>query len=201
MLISRTLAVATLILAQVCSAQPTNIVDNGDFQDGLSLWNTSNYGGGNHTLEVLESYDGYKDVLHLKRTSSHADGGGETLTQTFSTPPRECIAKWARISGRFKIVSHSLGNSGWYAKTYGGLGEYPLAVLLYTGGQLIWNRGLLTEDNIMKHTNYDQIPLNEWVEDSWLVKLDSYSLTSIAIHSRGWDFDVYVDYIKVETAE
>ena len=196
---SRVLGLVLAIAAGANWALAADIVDNGDFALGLDLWDTTRSGGGSHTIEVLDTFEGYTDVLHLKRTYSGADGGRQSVTQVFSTSPSECIAGTAKLTARFKVKSHNLHNSGWWAREHGGLGEYPLHFKIYSQDSwCIWNLGLLGYENSQLLTNYQKVPLNTWIEQSITVPLQYYTLTRVDICTAGWDRDVYVDYIKIE---
>jgi hypothetical protein len=199
MMIAIRMASAILVIALgAASAWADDIVDDGGFANGLDEWTTSQSGAGTHTIEVLSSYESYSDVLHLKRTGSGNDGGGQRVTQTFSTPPNQCIAGTVKVSARLKIVSHTLTNSGWWSTMNGGIGEYPLRFKISSASTVVWNMGLMGYSNSEPLTNYYQVPLNTWVEGSLTVPLEHYGLTKLEITADGWDWDVYLDYVKVE---
>ena len=109
---SQVFGVVLAIAAGANLALAADIVDNGDFALGLDLWDTTRSGGGSHTIEVLDTFEGYTDVLHLKRTGAGADGGRQRVWQVFSASPGECIAGTAKLTARFKVRSHNLHNSG-----------------------------------------------------------------------------------------
>ena len=179
-------------------ALAANIVDNGDFSQQLKHWTTSQSGRGIHTIEVLEKFEGYSGVLHLSRTDSRSDGGRQQVSQVFSTPPEECIAGTAKLTARYMVKSHSLHNSGWWARKHGDIGEYPLHFKIYSGSTCVWNLGILGYNNTEALTNYHKVPLGKWVEETIIVPLNYYSLTRADICTAGWDRDVYVDYVKLE---
>ncbi len=201
-----TVLVLVLGATQACVANiPDNIVDNWDFSGESTDWKINSIGTGNFIAEKVNEYDGYQDVFHLKRTNSDDVRGATYVSQEFSTLPEDCVADSMKISIRFKIVSHSLSNSGDSAQYNGGYGDYPLHLFIHSGGtpgsdmaNVVWNKGLLTVENTEALTNYLDVAEDQWVEDSITVDLAGYSLTGLTIAARGWDWDVYIDYIKVE---
>ncbi|MFQ6055736.1 MAG: NosD domain-containing protein, partial [Methanosarcinales archaeon] len=193
-----------------------NLIKNGDFSDGLNNWTERGYGRGNRQVKVVYDDAINSSVLEFKRWNSGADGGMVGVYQNLSINVNEY--KEIYLEADVKVISNTLGDSGWWSYVYGGDGEFPVHLYLYyedeNGTDWVWTHGFLPVKDYWNRTNYDIVNRSEWYHyiSPNLVFLKTTTtkphnvpipspppkkITGIFLGGKCWDFSGRIDNVKL----
>ena len=178
-------------------------LQNGDFSKALSSWSRIPiYGYGPGEFKVEPTFDDFTHgmVLEFTRTTTRTDSedpiGYASIAQKILPGPCQVT----RVEMDVKVISHTLRNPGWWSCVHGGSFDYPVHIYLWSGDEIVWNWGFLTEDDGgagCKAPNYTLIPENSWYSyDSG--PLDVSGVTEVRVAGEGWNFHARVDNIKIQ---
>ncbi len=192
-----------------------NLITNGNFSDGLNNWTEGDYGR-NRQVEVVYDDTINSSVLEFKRWNSGADGGREGINQNLSINVSEYKSLY--LEADIKVISNTLGDSGWWSDVYGGDGEFPAHIYLHyrdeNGTDWVWTHGFLPIKDNWNRRNYDVVNRSEWYHyvSPNLVNVTTtttkphnvpvYSpppktITGIFLGGKGWDFRGRIDNAKL----
>ncbi len=189
---------------------------NGDFEAGMAPWIPYKPAiPGALVLEVVAA-DG-SQRFHYRRTGSGSSGGEIEVYQVLDgldlTPYSEVY-----LECDVKLVSHTLGDSGYWSDQNGGYGEWPgnirFEFMDASENTYYWNNGFADFADAYGRTNYTRIPLGTWYHyRSPNLKNVTTTLTGphntpvpsgtpvqilqVRAGGSGWDFEGYFDNVRL----
>lgn len=178
-----------------------NIIQNGDFSQGLTHWKLNVNKKGEITVKVIDSGTDKGKVLFIERLRSGADGTYSGVFQQLNLPLK--VVKKLVLEAELKPEMQTLNGTGWFG------GEYPAGVRIrvsdpsYSNGSKLWFVGLYTRGS-NRYDNLFLVPVGQWTkvrQDLTGTFPETATLNYLQVIGSGWDYRSFADNIALYVEE